>query len=177
MVWVDLEMTGLDPRKDFITEIATVITDSNLEVVAEGPDLVIHVPDENLIKKLVADKDFPLEQGFAEEILKSTISTEETERQTLEFIEQYVEKGTSPLCGNTISMDRFFLTFHMPKIIEYLHYRNIDVSTLKELARRWNPSVFSQTEGVKKKLHRAKDDILESIEELRFYRKFFLTAD
>lgn len=173
LVWIDLEMTGLDPRTDLITEIATVITDSNLEIVAEGPDLVLHVDNKAQLQALVEQEDFPMNADFAEEIQKSTVSTKGAERQTLDFVQTHVTKHTAPLCGNSIHMDRFFLMHHMPMLHEYLHYRNIDVSSVKELARRWKPEAFEQASAQKSLRHRAKDDILESIEELRFYQDNF----
>lgn len=176
LVWVDLEMTGLNPDTDVITEIATVITDADLNVVAEGPDLIIHYGDEAHLQVLISDPKFPLDQAFADAILKSSVSIEEAEQKTLEFLEEHIVPKSSPLCGNSIHMDRYFLTKYMPKVIEYLHYRNIDVSSIKELARRWQPDLVAQVEKMKKTNHRAKDDILESIEELRLYKHHFVRS-
>lgn len=170
LVWADLEMTGLDARKDQITEIATVITDSDLNIVAEGPEIVIHVPNfDDLTKGEEFFEDYPL----AKEIKDSTTTLEEAEKETLSFIEEFVVSQSSPLCGNSIYADRIFLKFYMPTLNNYLHYRNLDVSTVKELARRWSPKLVDQVELMKKGNHRAKDDILESIEELKLYRDNF----
>lgn len=174
LVWIDLEMTGLNPLTDQIVEIASVITDSNLAVLAEGPDLVVHFKDKEVLDGLVEDKNFPLDRVFAEEIKASTINLKEAERETLRFLETHTTQGSAPLCGNTISMDRFFLTLQMPQITGHLHYRNIDVSSIKELARRWSPDIFKKASEKKKLRHRAKEDILESIEELKYYRDHFL---
>lgn len=170
LVWADLEMTGLDARKDLITEIATIITDSDLNIIAEGPEIVIHVPN---FEELTKGEEFFEDYPFAEEIKKSTITLEEAEKETLSFIEEFVVPQSSPLCGNSIYADRIFLRYHMSTLNDYLHYRNLDVSTVKELARRWKPEMMEQVDLIKKGNHRAKDDILESIEELKFYRDNF----
>jgi oligoribonuclease len=173
LVWIDLEMTGLNPERDSITEIAIVLTDSDLNVITEGPDMIIHYGNADHLNELVASRDFPLERAFADAILASPISTQDAQQRALEFLREHIIPQSSPLCGNSIHMDRYFLTKQMPKVVEYLHYRNLDVSTIKELARRWRPDLVMEVENRKKKKHRAKDDILESIEELRFYRKNF----
>ncbi len=176
LVWVDLEMTGLNPKVDVITEIATIITDSDLNVIAEGPELVIKIEDLALRERTFARTDFVIDPALAAAITTSNVTMAEAQRQTLDFIAQYVEKNSSPLCGNSIHTDRYFLIEHMPGIINHLHYRNIDVSSVKELARRWKPEVFEQACAQKKGVHRAKDDILESIAELKFYREHFFSA-
>lgn len=172
LIWADLEMTGLDARKDLITEIATVITDSDLNVIEKGPEIVVHV-DKKLFNKLTEGESFFEEYAFAEDIEKSTTTVEQAEKETLSFIEKFVSPQSSPLCGNSIYADRIFLKFQMPILNEYLHYRNVDVSTIKELARRWNPSLLDKVDLMKKESHRAMDDILESIEELKFYKDNF----
>lgn len=171
LVWIDLEMTALDVSRDAIIEIATVITDSNLEVVAEGPDIIIHADRERFEDIPEVVKEMHTKSGVMEASIKSVISLEEAERETLEFIAIYVEKNSSPLCGNSIHMDRMFLRFHMPTLDSYLHYRCIDVSTVKGLAERWNASVYEGWKNVRgEKKHRAKDDILQSIKELKHYK-------
>jgi oligoribonuclease len=167
---MDLEMTGLDPRRNVIVEIATLITDDELTVVAEGPDLVIHQPDEALAAMEPVVQEMHTKSGLLEAIKASTVSLEEAGSATLEFLKHHLPEPRSvPLCGNSIGTDRRFLAAYLPEIEEYLHYRSVDVSTIKELARRWYPSV---SDGVPKKAtaHRALDDIRESLEELRFYR-------
>lgn len=173
LVWADLEMTGLDARRDLITEIATVITDSNLNIIAEGPEIVINVPN---FKELTKEDEFFEDYPFADEIEKSTVTLEEAEEKTLSFIEEFVAPQSSPLCGNSIYADRIFLKFYMPTLDNYLHYRNIDVSSVKELARRWKSSLVDEVDLMKKGNHRAKEDILESIEELKFYRDNFFVV-
>jgi oligoribonuclease len=168
---MDLEMTGLDPARCAIVEIATLITDDKLDIVAEGPDLVVAAPPgaldgmEDVVRKMHA------KSGLLDAITASTLSLEEAGRQTLDFIKQHVrEPRTVPLCGNSIGTDRRFLALHLPEIEEYLHYRSIDVSTIKELARRWYPPDVLDGAPDKKGGHRALDDIRESVEELRYYR-------
>ena len=174
LVWIDLEMTGLDPVSDRITEIATVVTDKDLNVIAEGPDTVIHL-DEVLLNELISRNPFFDNQEFnlTEEVLASTTSLEEATQQTLGFVAEYMTPQSSPLCGNSIWNDRAFIRQQMPELDSYFHYRCIDVSSIKELARRWRPELFEQASKMKKERHRAKDDILESIEELKFYRDNF----
>jgi oligoribonuclease len=169
LVWMDLEMTGLDHTRDVIVEIATLITDDELEIIAEGPDLVVHVPESALegMDKVVVD--MHTSSGLLEEIRSSTVSLEEAGRQTLDFIRSHVPQArTVPLCGNSIGMDRRFLAAYLPEIEDYLHYRSIDVSTIKELARRWYPGVSAPKKDT---AHRALDDIRESVAELRFWRE------
>ena len=171
LVWMDLEMTGLDPAKHVIVEIATLVTDDELNIVAEGPDLVVNQPDEALAGMEEVVRVMHTTSGLLPAIRASTISLEEAGRATLEFIAAHVpEPRTVPLCGNSIGTDRRFLAIHLPQIEEHLHYRSVDVSTIKELARRWYPGLL---EAVPRKAtaHRALDDIRESIEELRWYRE------
>jgi oligoribonuclease len=177
LVWMDLEMTGLDATTDRIVEIATLVTDDDLEIVAEGPDLVIHVPEEALTGMDPVVVDMHTRSGLLEQIRSSEVTLEEAGNQTLEFIRAHVpEPRTVPLCGNSIGMDRRFLAAYLPEIEEYLHYRSIDVSTLKELARRWYPADLG---GLTKKssAHRAMDDIRESVAELRYWREHIFRRD
>ena len=171
LIWVDLEMTGLDPERDVVIEIALIITDSKLEVIAEGPVLAVH-QDEAV---LGAMDDWNTRQhthsGLLERVRHSTLNEEAAETQALAFLRQHVEAGKSPMCGNSICQDRRFMVRHLPKLEAYFHYRNLDVSTIKELARRWRPEVL---EGVVKQgSHLALDDIRDSIAELRHYREHF----
>src|SRR6478672_2033397 len=171
LVWMDLEMTGLDPARNVIVEIATIVTDDDLEVVAEGPDLVIHQPDEALSAMEDIVREMHLKSGLTEAIRASTISLADAGEATLAFIKEHVpEPRTVPLCGNSIGTDRRFLSIYLNDIEEYLHYRSVDVSTIKELARRWYPDVLAG-QARKATSHRALDDIRESIDELRFYRE------
>jgi len=170
LVWMDLEMTGLDPAKDVIVEIATLVTDDELEVVAEGPDLVVHQPPEALAGMDPVVVEMHTSSRLLEAIASSTMTLEDAGKATLAFIQEHVpEPRTVPLCGNSIGTDRRFLAVHLPEIEEYLHYRSVDVSTIKELTRRWYPGAL---EAVPRKAtaHRALDDIRESIDELRWYR-------
>ena len=171
LVWMDLEMTGLDHDKDVIVEIATIVTDDDLEIVAEGPDLVIHQPEHLLAAMDPFVVDMHTKSGLLERIRTSTVSHDEAARQTLEFIKSHVPEPRSvPLCGNSIGTDRRFLNKHMPAIEFHLHYRSVDVSSIKELVKRWYTGPdFSwiKSEGT----HRALDDVRRSIEELRFYRE------
>lgn len=174
LIWVDLEMTGLDPDTDRILEIATVVTDKDLNVLAEGPTLVVHQSDALLDGMDEWCTTHHGQSGLTQRVKDSDLSEAEVEQQTLDFLNDWVEPGASPLCGNSIWQDRRFLIRYMPKLDSYCHYRNIDVSTLKELARRWRPELL---DGVHKKgSHRALDDILDSINELRHYRETFLKA-
>jgi oligoribonuclease len=171
LVWMDLEMTGLDPARHVIVEIATIVTDDELAIVAEGPDLVVHQPAEAMAGMDTVVREMHTSSGLVTAIAASTTSLEEAGKATLEFIAEHVpEPRTVPLCGNSIGTDRRFLAVHLPEIEEYLHYRSVDVSTIKELTRRWYPGAL---EAVPRKAtaHRALDDIRESIEELRWYRE------
>ena len=171
LVWIDLEMTGLDPEKERIIEMATIITDSELNVVAEGPVIAVHQPDSLLGAMDEWCTTTHGASGLTKRVKESPIDEAEAERQTLEFLQQYVESGKSPLCGNSIGQDRRFLVKYMPHLESFFHYRNLDVSTIKELARRWRPDVLA---GVKKQgSHLALDDIRDSINELRHYRDTF----
>lgn len=169
LVWMDLEMSGLDPERCHILEIATLITDKDLNVIAEGPELVIHQPDSVLDAMDEWCTTHHGQSGLTQKVKDSNVSVAQAEADTLAFMQQWVEPGVSPLCGNSIWQDRRFLIKYMPSLDGYCHYRNIDVSTLKELAARWSPEVLS---GVKKQgSHRAMDDIRESINELVYYRE------
>jgi oligoribonuclease len=171
LAWMDLEMTGLDPSRHVIVEIATIITDDELEIVAEGPDLVVHQPEEALALMDEVVVDMHTRSGLLEAIRSSTTTLEEAGAQTLAFLKEHVpEARTVPLCGNSIGTDRRFLATYLNDIEEHLHYRSVDVSTLKELARRWYPGALSSLPR-KATSHRALDDIRESIEELRHYRR------
>ena len=170
LVWMDLEMTGLDSRRDVIVEIATLITDDDLNVIAEGPELVIHQPDEALANMEQIVVDMHTNSGLLDQIKASTVTLEEAGDATLAFIKEHITEARKvPLCGNSIGMDRRFLAAYLPEIEEYLHYRSIDVSTLKELARRWYPEALAAAPR-KQTAHRAMDDIRESVAELAFWR-------
>jgi oligoribonuclease len=172
LVWVDLEMTGLDPDNDVIIEIATVITDNDLNILAQGPVLAVHQSNAVLAAMDDWNQQHHGQSGLIKRVKASKVDTEEAERQTLEFLKQWVPENTSPICGNSIGQDRRFLYRYMPKLEAYFHYRNIDVSSLKELAARWAPEI---KDGFKKKSsHQALDDIIESIEELCYYREHFI---
>lgn len=173
---MDLEMTGLDHTSEVIVEIATLITDDELQVVAEGPDLVVHQPEQYLVKMDPFVVEMHTRSGLLDQIRASTISLEEAGQATLAFIREHVpEARTVPLCGNSIGTDRRFLAAYLPEIEEYLHYRSVDVSSLKELVRRWYPQVLTQR-GWKQGAHRALDDIRESISELQLYRDLVFCA-
>lgn len=175
MVWVDLEMTGLDEDRCAIVEIATIVTEPDLAVVAEGPCLVIHQPEDVLAKMSDFVRDLHTRSGLLDRIRASTLSLAEAESQTRAFLEAHCDQGTAVLCGNSIWKDRAFLQRHMPALLAFLHYRLVDVSSIKELVRRWYPSDLVPK---KREVHRALDDIRESIEELRWYRaRVFRAAD
>ncbi len=168
LIWIDLEMTGLKPASDVIIEIATVVTDKNLNLIAEGPNLAIHQPDETLALMDEWNQRQHGASGLLERVKSSTVTIADAEARTLAFLAPLVTAGASPMCGNSICQDRRFLARQMPALEHFFHYRNLDVSTLKELARRWAPSVadaFSKTGA-----HLALADIHESIRELRHYR-------
>jgi oligoribonuclease len=173
LAWMDLEMTGLDATRDVIVEIATLVTDDDLEVVAEGPDLVVHQAADVLATMGDYVREMHTRSGLLAEIEASTVSLEDAGKQTLAFLREHVDEARSvPLCGNSIGTDRRFLAAYLPDIEEFLHYRSVDVSTVKELARRWNPKLLDGAPE-KKEGHRALDDIRESVEELRYYREHF----
>jgi len=174
LVWMDLEMTGLDPDRDTILEIATLITTDTLDLVAEGPVLAIHQPAEVLDAMDAWNREHHGASGLTQRVLASTLTMPAAEAQTLAFVTQYVPERSSPLCGNSIWQDRRFVARYMPRLDAYLHYRVIDVSTVKELVRRWYPNATRPPE--KKHAHLALDDIRESIDELRFYRQQFFKA-
>ena len=173
LVWVDMEMTGLDPQTDRILEIAMIVTDADLNLVAEGPVLVIHQSDELLDKMDAWNKGTHGRSGLIDKVKASTLSETEAEQACLQFLMEHVKSSTSPMCGNTIHQDRRFMVRYMPKLESYFHYRNIDVSTVKELCKRWHPEIAKGFQ--KKQAHTALADILESVDELRYYRdKLFI---
>ena len=175
LVWMDLEMTGLDPTRNTIVEIATLITDDDLEVIAEGPDLVVHQDADALALMEPVVRDMHTRSGLLAAIEASTVTLEEAGAQTLAFLKEHVPAPrTVPLAGNSIGTDRRFLAAHLPEIEDWLHYRCIDVSTIKELAKRWFPAAYSHAPK-KAGGHRALDDIRESVEELRYYRGAIFT--
>jgi len=170
LAWMDLEMTGLDPSKHVIVEIATIITDDELNLVAEGPDLVIHATEQELAVMDDFVTNMHTKSGLLEQIKASTISLEEAGAQTMAFLQEHIpEARTVPLCGNSIGTDRRFLAQQLPEIEEFLHYRSVDVSTIKELARRWYPDALANVPR-KDGGHRALDDIRESLNELIYWR-------
>lgn len=176
LAWMDLEMTGLDPARHTIVEIATLLTNDDLEIIAEGPDLVVHATAEQLTHMDDFVRNMHTRSGLLPKISASTISLEEAGAATLEFLKQHIAEPRSvPLCGNSIGTDRRFLAVQLPEIEEFLHYRSVDVSTIKELARRWNPTTLKRSPE-KNTTHRALDDIRESIDELRFYREHLFVA-
>jgi oligoribonuclease len=176
LAWMDLEMTGLDPAKHVIVEIATLLTDDQLNIIERGPELVIKTDEQALAQMDQVVVDMHTKSGLLDQIRASTITHEQAAAETLDFLKAHIPgPGTVPLCGNSIGMDRRFLAVHMPEIEEFLHYRSIDVSTIKELTRRWYPEVL--TAAPKKEVgHRALDDVTESINELRYYRESVFAA-
>jgi oligoribonuclease len=172
LIWVDLEMTGLNPEKDRIIELATVITDSNLNLLAEGPAFAIHQSKELLDQMDDWNTNQHTNSGLVQRVQESTVTESMAEQATLEFLRRHVAEGKSPMCGNSIWQDRRFLTRYMPVLEKYFHYRMIDVSTLKELSLRWSPQIYGGFQ--KESRHRALDDIHDSIAELRYYREKFL---
>ncbi|GAB6139513.1 oligoribonuclease [Methylosoma difficile] len=172
LIWVDLEMTGLNPETDRIIEMATIVTDKDLNILAQGPVFAIHQSDALLAGMDDWNQKHHGQSGLIERVKASTISEAEGERLTLEFLKQWLPERASPMCGNSIGQDRRFLNRYMPELEAFFHYRNLDVSTLKELAARWAPAI---KDGFSKQAkHQALDDIIESIEELRYYREHFL---
>ena len=174
LIWIDLEMTGLVPEKDIIIEIATVVTDADLNVLAEGPSLAIHQDNKYLESMDEWNTRQHTKSGLVQRVKESEISLNEAEKQTLDFVMKYVDPDTSPMCGNSICQDRRFLYNYMPKLEKFFHYRHIDVSTLKELAVRWKPDVV--TTSFKESKHLALSDIYDSINELKHYREHFIDA-
>lgn len=168
-----MEMTGLDPETDRVLEIATIVTDANLNIIAEGPVLAIHQPDVVLDNMDQWCIDTHGKSGLTQRCRESKTTELDAVRETINFLQKYVDKGKSPLCGNTIGQDRRFMVKYMQELEEYFHYRSIDVSTIKELARRWKPEILDGF--TKKGTHLALDDIRESIEELRYYRQHVFT--
>ena len=175
LIWIDLEMTGLDPDKERIIEIATIVTDKHLNILAEGPMMAVSQ------SKVILDAmdewctSHHGQSGLTQRVLESDITDAEAEKATIEFLTKWVPKGKSPICGNSIGQDRRFLVRYMPKLHDYFHYRNLDVSSLKELAVRWKPSIMKGL--TKQNKHLALDDIKESIEELVYYREHFINLD
>lgn len=171
LIWIDLEMTGLDTATDTIIEIATIITDSDLNILAEGPVFAISTPDVVLNRMDDWNKTQHGQSGLVDRIRRSTVTLEQAESETIAFLSKYVESGRSPMCGNSICQDRRFLARQMPALERFFHYRNLDVSSVKELAYRWRPDILASFE--KKGSHLALDDIRDSIRELRHYREHF----
>lgn len=173
LIWIDLEMTGLSPEQDTIIEIATIVTDADLAILAEGPVMAIHQSEETMNAMDEWNTNQHGKSGLTQRVLDSEVSLAHAESETIEFLKQWVPAGKSPMAGNSICQDRRFLARYMPDLERYFHYRNLDVSTLKELARRWKPEAL---EGFKKSgAHLALDDIRDSIEELRHYREKFIS--
>lgn len=172
LLWIDMEMSGLSPEENRVLEVAVVVTDAELNTLAEGPVLVVHQSDEVLDAMDSWNKGTHSKSGLIDRVRASTLDEAEVEARMLEFIKQYVPERASPMCGNSICQDRRFLARHMPKLEAYFHYRNLDVSTLKELAKRWRPGL---AEGFKKaSKHEALADIYESIDEMKYYREHFI---
>ena len=174
LIWIDLEMTGLVPEKDIIIEIATVVTDADLNVLAEGPSIAIHQDKKHLDSMDEWNTRQHTKSGLVQRVKESKISINEAEKKTLDFLVKYVDSGASPMCGNSICQDRRFLYTYMPKLEKFFHYRHIDVSTLKELAVRWKPEVVNTS--FKQSKHLALSDIYDSINELKYYREHFIDA-
>lgn len=171
LVWIDMEMTGLDPEVDVILEIASLVTDNDLNVIAEGPVLAVHQEEAVLARMDDWNVEHHTESGLVERVRRSPVSVTEAEALTLGFVQRHAEKHSAPLCGNTVWQDRRFLKRYMHSLEDWLHYRIVDVSTVKELARRWKPELVDRFK--KRNTHRALDDIRESVAELRYYRDAF----
>ena len=172
LIWIDLEMTGLDPQQDQIIEIATVVTDANLSILAQGPVIAIHQPDSIMDAMDDWNTRHHRDSGLTSRVRESHSNAADAERETLAFLQGHVLPGKSPMCGNSICQDRRFMARLMPDLEAFFHYRNLEVSTLKELARLWRPEITSGF--AKKGAHLALDDILESIDELKYYREHFI---
>lgn len=172
LVWIDMEMTGLDPEKERIIELAAVVTEPDLTLVAEGPVLVVHQSDALLDAMDKWNQSTHGKSGLIDKVKASTLTEAEAEEQMLQFLSQHVPAGKSPMCGNTIGQDRRFMVKYMPRLEAFFHYRNLDVSTLKELAVRWKPEVYRSF--IKQSRHEALADIYESIDELKHYREHFI---
>lgn len=175
LVWLDMEMTGLEPEKERIIEVAVVVTEPDLTVVAEGPVLAIHQPDTILDAMDKWNQSTHGKSGLVDRVKASTVTEAQAEKTLIEFLSRYVPPGKSPLCGNTVSQDRRFMYLYMPELEKFFHYRTIDVSTIKELARRWRPELLKGF--VKHSKHEALADIHESIQELQYYREHFIRHD
>jgi oligoribonuclease len=175
LIWLDMEMTGLLPDTDRIIELAVVVTDADLNVIAESPVIVVHQSDEVLDGMDAWNKGTHGRSGLIEKVKASTTNEEQATAQMLEFLKQHVPEGKSPMCGNSICQDRRFMARYMPELEKYFHYRNLDVSTFKELARRWKPTIYSGFKKASK--HEALADIYESIDELKYYREHFIKLD
>ena len=171
LVWIDMEMTGLDPDVDAILEIASLVTDNDLTVIAEGPVLAIHQSEEHLAGMDAWNVEHHTASGLVERVRRSSVNVTEAQALTLAFVQRYAERHVAPLCGNTVWQDRRFLKRYMPTLEDWLHYRIVDVSTVKELARRWKPELVDRFK--KRNTHRALDDIRESVAELKHYREAF----
>jgi len=175
LIWIDLEMTGLRPEQDFIIEIATLITDPELNILAEGPVLAVRQPDEVLAAMDDWNQKYHGQSGLIQRVRDSKITEAEAQRQTLAFLREWVDERASPMCGNSICQDRRFLARYMPELESFFHYRNLDVSSVKEIARRWKPAILAGYN--KQSKHIALEDIKDSIEELAYYREHLFRLD
>lgn len=175
LIWIDLEMTGLNPNTDRIIEMAVIVTDSDLTILAEGPVLAVHQSDECLAGMDAWNTRVHNGSGLVERVKNSTITEEQAQKQMIDFLSKWIQKGYSPMCGNSICQDRRFLYNYMPELEAYFHYRNLDVSSIKELVKRWKPALLSGV--VKESKHQALDDIKESINELLYYKKHFIRLE
>ena len=174
MVWLDIEMSGLEPDEHKILEIAMIVTDENLQPLATAPVWIIHQADEIINAMDKWNTSTHGKSGLIDKVRSSTLTEADVEEQAITFLKQWIDKGVVPICGNSVHQDRRFLQAYMPKLEAFFHYRNVDVSTLKELARRWAPEVYKQTQKAKSSKHEALADIEESIAEMKYYRENFL---
>ncbi|ARC54476.1 oligoribonuclease [Candidatus Riesia pediculicola] len=172
LIWIDLEMTGLNPKRDKIIEIATIITDSQINILSEGPSIVIYQEEKYIEGMDEWNKNTHTKNGLIREVKRSLFNEKKAETETIQFLERWIHPGVSPMCGSSINQDRRFLFQYMPNLEKFFHYRHIDVSTIKELAKRWKPDILENF--FRKNFHRALQDIKNSIEELIFYRKHFI---